>query len=65
MKPEKKSGNQRLLEFLLSGCKIACKDAYRLIQVADLRSRVSDLERKGFTIQRERVKGKNYNQYWL
>jgi len=65
MKTEKKTDVERLFEFLLTGAKIACKDSYRWLRIADLRSRVSDVERMGYRVERERVQGKRYNQYFF
>lgn len=62
----KESQVTRLFNYLMTGARIACKDAYRRLEIADLRSRISDIEREyGITVQRERVKGKKYNEYFL
>ena len=52
--------------YLMFGCKINRVEAFRFFGIADLRSRVSDLERR-FNIRLERCKvdGKRYYQYWI
>lgn len=62
---EKKSDVARLLEYLLGGSRIMCKDAYRLLRIPDLRSRLSDLKRMGYTVERERVPNKAYKVYYF
>ena len=57
---------KRLFDYLMTGARIACKDSYKRLKIADLRSRVSDVERiYQVWVQRERVKGKKYNEYFL
>lgn len=66
MEPKKIPGHEILFHWLMSGCRIACKDSYRLLRIADLRSRVSDVQRLyGVRVERERVKGKNYFEYYF
>jgi len=65
MKVKGKSDTTRVFEFLLTGCRSACKDSWRLLRVPDLRSRIADIERQGFTVQRERVKGKMYKEFFF
>lgn len=62
----KESQVQRLFNYLLTGSRIACKDAYNMLEIPDLRSRISNVEKHyGVTVQRERVKGKRYNEYFF
>lgn len=62
----KESQVKRLFNYLMTGARIACKDSYKRLEIADLRSRVSDVEREySITVQRERVSGKRYNEYFL
>lgn len=57
---------QKLFEYLMTGARIACKDSYQRLQIADLRSRISNVEdRYNIEVKRERVKGKRYNEYYL
>jgi len=55
-----------LFNYLMSGCKINRVEAFRNFGIADLRSRVSDLEmRFNIRLERSKVDGKKYYQYWI
>lgn len=57
---------KRLYEYLMTGSRIACKDAYQRLGIADLRSRISNVEQRfNIEVKREKVKGKRYNEYFL
>lgn len=54
---------ETLLHHLRNGMKINRVNAFQLFGVADLRSRISDIEREyGVTIDRNTVEGKRYKE---
>lgn len=55
-----------LYHHLRNGMKIDRVSAFRLFGVADLRSRISNIEKRyGVTIDRDTVEGKRYKYYFL
>ena len=57
---------KRLFDYLMTGARIACKDSYRRLKIADLRSRICDVSRiYNVDVKRERVKGKRFNEYYF
>lgn len=62
----KESQVTKLFNHLMSGAKIDRVMAFNLYGIADLRSRISDVERNfGITIPRETKSGKRYLEYQL
>lgn len=60
------SQNQNLLNHLLTGVPIDRVMAWRHYDIADLRSRISDVERDyNLTIDRRTKKGKRYREYFI
>lgn len=57
---------QKLYLFFKEGGRIADHESYQVLGFPNLRSRVCNVEKQfGVKVHRERVKGKNYNQYWM
>lgn len=52
-----KSDNQKVLEYLSKDLTLTCYQAKQLLNVQDLRSRISNLKAKGYRISREMRKG--------
>jgi len=64
MKPESQVRN--LLSALLLGIKVDRVYAWRWLNIADLRSRISDVQRDyDCTVDRETKPGKRYKQYYF
>jgi len=63
----KKSMSQvkMLRDHLLSGRKIDRVAAFRKYGIADLRSRISNVEKTGLIIDRKTKKGKKYLEYFI
>jgi hypothetical protein len=56
----------KLKNWLLLGLKIDRVTAFRNLEIADLRSRVSNVESDlGIVLDREKVPGKKYLQYYI
>lgn len=65
MKRKEDSDVVKILKYLLTGNKISNVTCFKFLCIPDLRSRISDLKKAGITVERCKVPGKNYNQYWL
>jgi len=57
---------QNLMDALLLGIKVDRVYAWKHLRIADLRSRISDLQREyNVTLDRETVPGKRYRRYFF
>ena len=63
----KRSQNQIIKDHLLTGQSITSWEAIEVYRITTLPTRISQLRKKGLTIQRKRVDkdGKHWNAYWL
>jgi len=68
MKAQHKNPSQveKLIEWLLFGLTVNRVDAFELMGIADLRSRIAEVDKFfGFKVPRERIEGKRYLRYYL
>lgn len=57
---------KKLRNWLLLGLKIDRVTAFKALKIADLRSRISNVEDDlGIYLERQRVPGKKYYEYWI